>query len=133
MHKSNTVREKLLMKDANLSTLLIESAMKKSEFSIQNMDTLKEVDDLETPLIYGCKRESDVSDVAPRSTAEVSDSDIRFTNAGGRVESNAFVLDPKRASKRILMDARELLNDDTSLIEEVMKNSQCSDILKPYR
>ena len=133
MHKSRIVREKLMMKDANLSTLLIETALKKSEHSLHSLEDQDSNNNDDTPLLYESNRDSDMSDVIPRSSAEVSETDIRFTDAGDRLDSKSFVLDPSRSSKRIANDARELLNDDKSLINDVMKNSRCSDVLKPYR
>jgi hypothetical protein len=141
MHKSNIVREKLLAKDANLSTLLIESALQKSNNSLKELleeDVVHRSED--DPLLMGGddedQRNTEVlirssSDVHPRVANEVRDSDIFIP--GGRIDSKSFLLGSPHSSARILLDSRQMLQDDKTLIQGVMRSSVCSEVLKPYR
>jgi hypothetical protein len=135
MHKSNVVREKLLAKDSNLGTLLIASAMEKSGHSLKDLqggDSLYAEEYDETSLMTDEERDTDVSDVDPRNTNGVSESDISFPD-GARLDSKSFLLNSPHTSARILLDSRQLLMDDNSLIRDVMRSQQCSEVLKPYR
>ena len=132
MHKSSIVRAKLLAKDSNLGNLLITSALRKSNKELHNIEGGEGDDDTETSLLYGDVRPSDSQrDTDLRDEDTVFEEDVYQPE--GRLDSKSFLLDSPHTSMRILMDSRQLLLDDKSLIKDVMRSQQCSEVLKPYR
>jgi hypothetical protein len=123
----------LLAKDSNLGHLLIESALNKSNHDIASLME----DTVENPLYCDQEeRETDLmirssSDVDVRSSNRVRSSDIYVPD--GRIDSKAFVLDSAHTSQRMMMDSRQFLLDDKTLIRDVMRSNKCSEILQPYR
>lgn len=131
MHKSPVVRAKLLAKDSNLGTLLIESALDKSD--ARDTSDLDSREDSYNPVLLNGEHDQRFSsvDVQPRPTNTVRESDIAVP--GGRIDSSSFRLDNSRYSAKILKDAKSLLKEDSSLIKGVMRSEECSKILQPYR
>lgn len=127
MHKSEIVREKLRAKDSTLGSLLIESAMEKSDNAQTHI--LYTISESDNPLHSDDKyRDTGDTDLAPRATNGVRESDIV-----DELDPESFLLGTPHASDRILKDSRQLLIDDNSLIDNVMRSNKCSEVLKPYR
>jgi len=137
MHKSHIVREKLLAKDFNLGHLLIESALQKSNHDLASLTE----EPVESPLYNDYTDDDegrgtevmirDSSEVSPRESNRVRSSDIFVPN--GKIDEKSFLLDSPHTSQRMMMDSRQFLLDDKSLIQDVMRSNKCNEVLKPYR